>query len=99
MLARIEDTLTAAARFCLAAIAIVVVADVIARYAFDAPLVWADGLVESYLVVAAVYFALSSGEAAGVHVRITVITRLLPPVLRHWVRFAMLLVSALYLPA
>ena len=96
LLARIEGVFTAAAGLSLVIIAVVVVADVIARYAFNAPIAWADGLTESYLIVAVVYFALSSGEAAGVHVRVTVLTRMMPPAIRRVVRVAMLLFSALY---
>lgn len=96
LLARIEGVFTAAAQLSLAIIAVVVVADVIARYAFNAPLSWADGLTESYLVVVVVYFALSSGEAAGVHVRVTVLTRMMPPAVQRVLRVAMLLLSGLY---
>lgn len=96
MLARIEGIFTAAAQLSLVAIAVVVVADVIARYVFNAPITWADGLTESYLIVAVVYFALSSGEAAGVHVRVTVLTRIMPPAVQRVLRVVMLLLSALY---
>jgi TRAP-type C4-dicarboxylate transport system permease small subunit len=96
LLARIEGVLTAAAQVSLAVIALVVVADVVARYAFNSPLTFADGLTERYLIVVVVYFALSSGEAAGVHVRVTVLTRILPPALRRALRTAVLLLSTLY---
>lgn len=99
LLARIEGVFTAAAQLSLAVIAIVVVADVIARYAFNAPIAWVDGLTESYLIVVVVYFALSSGEAAGVHVRVTVLTRMLPPAFQRVVRVAMLLLSTVYFAA
>lgn len=95
-LARIEDVFTAAAQLSLAVIAIIVVADVIARYAFNSPLAWVDGLTESYLIVAVVYFALSSGEAAGVHVRVTVLTRMMPAPVQRVLRVTMLLLSTLY---
>lgn len=96
LLARVEGIFTAAAQLSLVIIAVVVVADVIARYAFNAPITWADGLTESYLVVVVVYFALSSGEAAGVHVRVTVLTRMMPAAAARVLRVATLLLSALY---
>lgn len=96
LLARIEGVFTAAAQLSLAVIAVIVVADVISRYVFNAPLTFVDGLVESYLIVAVVYFALSSGETAGVHVRVTVLTRMLPQAVARGLRIAMLLLSAVY---
>lgn len=96
LLARIETAFTAAAQLSLVIIAVVVVADVIARYAFNSPLAFADGLTESYLIVAVVYFALSSGEAAGVHVRVTVLTRIMPPTVARALRCVTLLLSAAY---
>lgn len=96
LLARIEGLFLAVAMLSLACIAIVVVADVVSRYAFNAPLTFADGLTERYLLVAVVFLALSSGEAAGVHVRVTVLTRTMPPTLSRALRVVTLLLSAVY---
>lgn len=96
LLARIEDLLIVVARVSLATIAIVVVANVVSRYVFDAPLTFTNGLTERYLLVAVVYLALSSGESAGVHVRVTVFTRMLPPALSRVLRVVTLLLSAVY---
>lgn len=96
LLAWTETVFASVAQLSLACIAMVVVADVVSRYAFNSPLLFADDLTQRFLLVAVVYLALSSGEAAGVHVRVTVLTRMMPPTLARVSRVATLLLSALY---
>lgn len=96
LLATVEGVFIRAAEVALAVTAVVIVMDVIARYAFNSPLAWADELVERYLLVIAIYFALAHGEVTGAHVRITILTRLFAPELRRWIRVVTLVLSAIF---
>jgi TRAP-type C4-dicarboxylate transport system permease small subunit len=62
---------------CVVAMMILTTADVVARYAFNAPTMWADEIA-SYLLIAIVFFGLAQNLRLGNHIRIDVVTGLLP---------------------
>jgi len=81
---RLEQVAAAIAVFCIVTIMLVISADAILRYAFHAPLPWAFELVTYYLMVGAVYGALSSTFTHGDHVSITLFRDMVPAWLHRW---------------
>lgn len=75
----LEQIAMAFAVLCIVAIMVIVSSDAIARYALHAPLPWAFELVTYYLMVAAVYGAISATFTHGDHVSITFIQEKIPP--------------------
>lgn len=63
----------------LAAIMLIVVLDVVLRYAFNAPLPWSYGLISIYLTAALFYLALSYTFARGHHVAVDIVYQRFPP--------------------
>ena len=76
---RAEQATMFVAGLCIVAMMIVVSADALCRYAFNAPLRWVFDLVSNYLLIFAVYFALSPTYSHGDHIGIDLIKERLPP--------------------
>ena len=68
-------------------IMLVVVADVVLRYFFNAPLSWSYELISLYLMVGLFFFALSDTLAANAHVCVDILQLYLPKRLRHACEF------------
>lgn len=66
---------------CVVAMMIVTTGDVVARYVFNRPSMWADEIA-SYLLIAIVFLGLAENVRQGSHIRIDVVTNLLTPRLR-----------------
>lgn len=85
----IFDRVVAWTTYCLAAVGVICVvtmmilttADVVARYVFNRPSMWADEIV-SYLLIAIVFLGLAENLRQGSHIRIDVLTNLLSPRVR-----------------
>jgi|GEM_PF-1937534 len=75
----LEQIAMALAVLCIVAIMVIVSYDAVSRYVLHAPLPWAFELVTYYLMVAAVYGAISSTFTHGDHVSITFIQEKIPP--------------------
>lgn len=86
--------LTAALEFCETAlmgasflatglIMIVVLADVVLRYAFNAPLPWSHTLIGMYLMVAAFFLALADTLNRDGHIAIDIFQTIIPTRLNH----------------
>lgn len=78
----VEELSLAIAVICVAAIMFIVSCDAFARYALHSPLPWAFELITYYLMIATVYFALSSTFRNGDHINIDLFRVHIPPVLR-----------------
>ena len=74
----VERWLSFVAALALAAIMLVVVADVMLRYLFAAPLFWSYDLISMYLMVTVFFFALSDTLHKHGHVAIDLFQGLLP---------------------
>jgi C4-dicarboxylate transporter, DctQ subunit len=61
---------------CVVSMMILTTADVVARYAFNEPTMWADEIA-SYLLIAIVFLGLAQNLRLGSHIRIDVVTNLL----------------------
>lgn len=75
-------------------IMLIVSLDAILRYSMNSPLQWASELVRYYLMVMALYFALSATFIHNDHVSITLISDLLPHRVRVWLDVAWCLMAA-----
>ena len=75
-LSAIARGLVAAGVVCVMAMMGLTTIDVIARYAFKSPTLWADE-VTSYLLIAVVFLGLAPNVREGGHIRIDVVTNLL----------------------
>lgn len=73
--------LSAVGFVCVVAMMIATTGDVIARYAFNRPSMWADEIA-SYLLIAIVFLGLAENLRQGSHIRIDVVTNLLSPRVR-----------------
>lgn len=80
-----EKAIRWAERVCLAAAVLSIVAmmlvtayDAVSRYLLNAPLPWAFGLVTNFLLIAGLYFAVSSTFAHGDHVHIDMLRGFIP---------------------
>ncbi len=82
-LARVETGLIALSVLAMAAIMLIVVLDVVMRYAFDAPLVWSYDLIGLYLVGIVVFFALSDTLHHHGHIALDIFLPLTPMRVRH----------------
>ncbi|MFY0634021.1 MAG: TRAP transporter small permease [Vannielia sp.] len=98
-LARAETVLVALAAASLAAIMCVVMADVILRYLFDAPLTWSYDLIGLYLIGGVFFFSLSDTMHHHGHIALDVFVPLLPRWLRHGAQALGYGVSALLIGA
>lgn len=81
---------------CLTLGMLLISADALMRYAFNAPLVFQLNMTQDYLLVALVMMALSWGFRTGGYIRITGLVATLPRVLRNLVFRAGIAVSAGY---
>jgi len=63
---------------CVVTMMVLTTGDVIARYVFNRPSMWTDEIV-SYLLIAIVFLGLAENLRQGSHIRIDVVTNLLPP--------------------
>lgn len=81
LLRRLHDTLTMLsfqlAVACLAIISVAFCYEVVARYAFNAPTVWANPIV-SYLLCAMIFLALPELTRTSQHININILTDALP---------------------
>lgn len=84
LLRRIEDALGVLAGLALAAMVVVMGAEVVARYVLASPLSWSVGLVSNYLMVAFFFLGLPVTVREGAHVAIDVVYDRLPRTLRPW---------------
>ena len=66
---------------CVVAMMVLTTADVVARYVFNSPTMWADEMA-SYLLIAIVFLGLAQNLRTDGHIRIDVITNAVPPRLR-----------------
>jgi TRAP-type C4-dicarboxylate transport system permease small subunit len=67
---------------CLGIIAVAFCYEVVARYAFNAPTVWANPLV-SYLLCALIFLALPEMTRTGQHININILIDAVPPATSH----------------
>lgn len=95
LLKRIEQVSLLIALVSVAIIMVVVSLDAVLRYAFNSPLRWASELVRLYLMVIAIYFAVSATFTHGDHVSLTLFRRYFPPRLLIWLDIAWCLMGAL----
>lgn len=63
---------------CVVAMMLIITFDVIARYVFNSPTMW-GGEIASYLMIAIVFLGLGQNLRQGSHIRIDVVTNLVPP--------------------
>lgn len=82
-LVRAEAVLVAVSGVAMAAIMLIVVLDVIMRYAFDAPFTWSYDLIGLYLVGAVFFFALSDTMQNHGHIALDVFAPYIPRRLHH----------------
>lgn len=82
-LARIEVGLVAASAVAMAAIMVIVVVDVVMRYAFAAPLTWSYDVVGLYLAGAVFFLALSDTMQHHGHIALDIFAPMMPSRLRH----------------
>lgn len=75
-------------------IMVIVVADVLLRYAFRAPLTWTHDVISLYLMVAVFYLTLSGSYGARHHVSVDLLYRHIPVRTRNLLRAGFSLVAA-----
>jgi TRAP-type C4-dicarboxylate transport system permease small subunit len=90
----LEQAATAFAGLCVIIIMLVISYDAIARYLLHAPLPWAFDLVTYYLMIVAIYFALSPTFRHGDHLNIDIFQMMLPRRVRVWTDFVCTLLAA-----
>jgi TRAP-type C4-dicarboxylate transport system permease small subunit len=81
---RIEQVAMFVAGTCVVLIMLIVSVDAVGRYVFNSPLRWGYDLVTYYLMIAAVYFALSSTYQRGDHIAVDVVKHLFSLRFRWW---------------
>lgn len=84
------------AGICIMAAMLLISADALMRYAFNAPLVFQLNLTQDYLLVAMIMMALAWGYRTGGYIRIVGLASLLPRSLRNLLFRVGILVSAGY---
>jgi C4-dicarboxylate transporter DctQ subunit len=82
IVAVIVECLCAVGVLCVVAMMSLTTADVIARYVFSSPTMWADEMA-SYLLIAIVFLGLAQNLRTDGHIRIDVVTNLVPPGVRQ----------------
>ena len=82
MVAWVADGLCALGVLCVVAMMALTTADVIARYVFSSPTMWADEMA-SYLLIAIVCLGLDQNLRTDGHIRIDVVTNLVPSDVRR----------------
>lgn len=83
VLARIETVLVVISALAMGAIMCIVMADVVLRYVFHAPLVWSYDLIGLYLIGIVFFFALPDTMQQHGHIALDVFVPLFPHRLRH----------------
>lgn len=99
VLARVETALIFLSSMAMAAIMCIVMADVILRYVFSAPLVWSYDLIGLYLVGIVFFFALPDTMQQHGHIALDVFVPFFPHRLRHAMQAIGFAISALLLAA
>jgi TRAP-type C4-dicarboxylate transport system permease small subunit len=84
LILRLEQAAMAIAILCVVLTMLVVSADALARYFFKSPLPVTFELVTYYLLIAAIYFAVSATYRHGDHININLIEAKLPRHVRAW---------------
>lgn len=84
ILAWVERGLMVISSAAMAAIMVIVVADVTMRYIFGAPLSWSYSVIGLYLMVAVFFFALSDTLQNHGHIAIDIFQHRIPLRLRHF---------------
>lgn len=82
VVATIAHGLCAVGVICVVMMMVLTTADVIARYAFNSPTMWADEMA-SYLLIAIVFLGLAQNLRTDGHIRIDVVTNLVSPRVRQ----------------
>jgi TRAP-type C4-dicarboxylate transport system permease small subunit len=93
---RVADVAALLAGFATLAIVLLVSYDVTMRYFFNEPQVFVDE-VASFLQVLVIFGGAAFTFRAGGHVRVDLITSLLSPVARAWLRLATLVLGLVFL--
>jgi len=78
IIARLEQVGGVLASILMFAIMMIVVGDVVMRYAFNRPFSWAYDMISLYLMAGLFYFVLSAAYAAGAHVGVEILYDNLP---------------------
>jgi C4-dicarboxylate transporter DctQ subunit len=79
--ASVAYSAAAAGVLCVVVMMVMITFDVIARYVFNRPTMWADEMA-TYLMIAIVFLGLAQNLGRGDHIRIDVVTNLVPPHIR-----------------
>ncbi|MFW8564742.1 TRAP transporter small permease [Orrella sp. 11846] len=79
-----ERIFNALAAVCMFAIMLIVGLDVVLRYAFHAPLIWAYDLVSLYFMVAVFFFAVSGTYGANKHISLDILIQRFSPLGQRW---------------
>jgi TRAP-type C4-dicarboxylate transport system permease small subunit len=77
MIASVARGLCAVGVICVVTMMVLTTADVVARYVFNSPTMWADEMA-SYLLIAIVFLGLAQNLRADGHIRIDVVTNHVP---------------------
>ncbi|MGR7994322.1 MULTISPECIES: TRAP transporter small permease [unclassified Xanthobacter] len=83
ILDRIDRALVLFSAACMFIIMLIVIADVLLRYALHMPLAWSYDVISLYLMVGMFFFAISDTLRVGGHVGIDVFQPYLPSTVRH----------------
>jgi TRAP-type C4-dicarboxylate transport system permease small subunit len=78
MIASVARGLCAVGVICVVGMMVLTTADVVARYVFNSPTMWADEMA-SYLLIAIVFLGLAQNLRTNGHIRIDVVTNYVPP--------------------
>lgn len=82
LVAIVAHGLSAVGVLCVILMMVLTTADVVARYIFNSPTMWADEMA-AYLLIAIVFLGLAQTLRTNNHIRIDVLTSLLPPHVRR----------------
>ena len=77
MIATVASGLCAVGVICVVTMMVLTTADVVARYVFNSPTMWADEMA-SYLLIAIVFLGLAQNLRTDGHIRIDVVTNYVP---------------------
>jgi TRAP-type C4-dicarboxylate transport system permease small subunit len=78
LISSVAGGLCAVGVICVVTMMVLTTADVVARYVFNSPTMWADEMA-SYLLVAIVFLGLAQNLRSDGHIRIDVVTNYVPP--------------------
>lgn len=95
LISLLETIAVRLAALCIVVIMLIVSTDAIARYLLRAPLPWAFDLISYYLLIAAIYFAISATFRTGDHISIDLFRSLMSPRVRNILDIAWCLMAAL----